>query len=165
MRHTTSHPNLRVLFLALFAALVLLPTLASAHGSRRLRINPVSVAHVSSAADVCSTCTPCCELKPNCCEVKKCCDPCITYHRLGLRRVCCDPCLKPIKQVLSVCHPATGCKVEVPICIPGCCDDCPEVCKRRTLFGCGAKTYRWCCGFSATIRFAANGDIRVIYRG
>lgn len=165
MRPTTTYPNPRVLFLALFAALVLLPTFASAHESRADRISLVSVAHVSGATGGCSTCVPCCEPKPNCCDVTRCCDPCITYHRLGLRRVCCDPCLEPIKQVLTFCHPATGCHVEVPICVPGCCSDCPEVCERCTLFGCGAKTYRWCCGFSATIRFAANGDIRVIYRG
>jgi len=77
---------------------------------------------------------------------------------------CCDPCLPPIKQRLTFCHPCTGCKVSVDVCIPGECTDCPLVTCRNTLFGSGLVRYDWCCGYSVIIRFTAHGGVRVIYR-
>ncbi|MCA9099584.1 MAG: hypothetical protein R3C10_08625 [Pirellulales bacterium] len=162
MNRTRICSPFRWTLLPLFIAVAFLPAVASAHESTRGRIDLMSVSHLSG---VTGGCTSCATAVPACCDLQKCCKTAITYHHLGRRRVCCDPCLEPIRQVLTFCHPATGCYVEVPICVPGCCTDCPEVCERCTLFGCGAKTYRWCCGYSATIRFAANGDVRVIYRG
>lgn len=122
--------------------------------------------NVTSANSVAGGVTPdCCAPVPACCVSVPCCKPNVCYKYCGLRKACCDPCLPPIKQTLTFCHPCTGCKVDVDLCLPGCCTGCPKVCHRRTLIGCGAVTYEWCCGVSATIRFQKCGDVTVIYRG
>ena len=98
-----------------------------------------------------------------------CCDACcavnICYRDRGCRHTCCDPCLEPIKTTLTVCHPCTGCKIEVPVCLPGCCTGDPAVCDRGTLIGAGLTRFDWCCGFSVVVRYQRCGDITVIYRG
>jgi hypothetical protein len=94
-----------------------------------------------------------------------CCPPvCVTYRDRACRRVCCDPCLPDIQTTMVVCDPCTGCPVPVDVCLPGCCTDCPTVSERCTLFGRGAITYCWACGFSATFRFTRHGDVIVTYR-
>ena len=101
---------------------------------------------------------------PPCCP-PPCCPPvCISYRDRTCRNVCCDPCLPNIKTEMVVCDPCTGCPVPVEVCLPGCCTDCPTVSERCTLFGRGAITYCWSCGFSATFRFTAHGDVIVTYR-
>lgn len=107
----------------------------------------------------------CCVPEPASCYQVPCCKPNVCYQYRGCRSVCCDPCQPKIKQTLTFCHPCTGCKVAVDVCLPGCCTGCPKVSQRCTLIGCGAVTYQWCCGFSATVRFARCGDVTVIYRG
>jgi hypothetical protein len=55
---------------------------------------------------------------------------------------------------LLINDPCTGCPVEVPICVPCCCLDCPpEVCWGRGAFGRDAVTYSWGCGYDVRIAF------------
>lgn len=97
---------------------------------------------------------------PSCCApAPKCCS-----HRHGLFRRRCRECCTPppsIKQTLTFCHPCTGCKVHVDVCIPGCCTGPPRVCYRDTIIGCGMYTYEWCCGHTVKVRFLKCGDVRV----
>lgn len=104
----------------------------------------------------------CCAPAPVCAPV--CCPPNICYRDRTRCNPCCDPCQPNIKQTLTVCDPCTGCPVQIPVCLPACCTGCPEVCSRGALFGRGVVTYRWCCGFSATVRFDRCGDVLVTYR-
>ena len=101
--------------------------------------------------------------------VVHCCDDCgdvnICYRHIGFRKTCCDPCLEPIKTTLTVCHPCTGCEIEVPVCLPGCCTGDPTSCDRSTLIGAGLTRFEWCCGYSVVVRYKRCGDITVISRG
>jgi hypothetical protein len=90
--------------------------------------------------------------------------PCITYRGQRALNVCCG-CEPPIKTVLLVKDPVTCCCVEVPICLPACCTDVPEVCAREGLLGRGIVTHDWCCGFSVKVMFRARGDVVVTYSG
>lgn len=150
---------------AAFALLsVATPETAEAHILRRsaARQNYV-LTSVTNLNEAMGGVTPsCCAPVPSSCCQTPCCRPNVCYR--GCNTACCDPCKPPIKQTLTFCHPCTGCKVAVDVCLPGCCTGCPSVSERCTLIGCGAVTYRWCCGFSATVRFARCGDVTVIYR-
>ncbi len=92
-----------------------------------------------------------------CCDQRK-----ITYrkHRL-LKRVCCDPCLPSVNMVLQVMDPCTGCPVDVPVCVPGCCASLPAICPRKGLFGCPITDFNWCCGYRIRIVMKRNGDLIV----
>jgi hypothetical protein len=90
--------------------------------------------------------------------------PCITYRGQRALDVCCG-CEPPIKTVLLVKDPVTCCCVEVPICLPACCTDAPEVCAREGLLGRGVVTHDWCCGFSVKVTFRNRGDVVVTYSG
>ncbi len=65
---------------------------------------------------------------------------------------------------VEVCHPGTGCKHVVDLCLPCCCTGAPCVTQRCTLIGCGLVRYDWCCGCTVVIRFDRCGGYRVIYR-
>lgn len=136
------------------AAVAAVMSSQSAEASLRAR-RAAAAATVASAGD-----PACCAPAP----APVCCPPNICYRDRTCCNPCCDPCQPDIKQVLTVCDPCTGCPVQVPVCLPGCCTGCPEVCARPALFGRGVVTYRWCCGFSATIRFDRCGDVLVTYR-
>ena len=73
-------------------------------------------------------------------------------------------CPPPPKQevILQVCHPCTGCKYDVPVCIPCCCQGPPTACFHKTLFGNGKMVFEWACGHTVVVRFPACGGIRVI---
>jgi len=90
------------------------------------------------------------------------CKPCIIYRTRGRQLACCG-CEPPIQTILQVKDPASCCVVDVPVCLPGCCTDVPEVCDRCGLFGRGIVTYDWCCGFSVRVTFKLNGDVLVTY--
>ena len=91
-----------------------------------------------------------------------CCKTCVSYvaHR-PCRKVCC--CCTPAKEtVLKVKDPCCCCRVvEVPICLPGCCEGCPCVHSRCGLLGRGVVTYTWCCGYKVRIIFRRCGDVVV----
>ena len=79
------------------------------------------------------------------------------------RRDCCPP---PPKQtiVLQVCHPCTGCKIDVPVCISACCQGVPCVHFERTLIGAGKTVFSWPCGCEVVVRYQSCGGHRVIVR-
>jgi hypothetical protein len=94
-----------------------------------------------------------------------CCRPvCVKYRDKTHRRVCCDPCTPDINTTVVVCDPCTGYPQAIDVCLPGCCVGCPKITDHCTLFGRGAITYCWECGFSVTFRFQRNGDVLVTYR-
>jgi len=67
----------------------------------------------------------------------------------------------PIKVILVVCDPCTGCTYDVPVCVPACCCGAPTACFKDTLFGNGKVTYTWECGHKVVIRFPKGGGYRV----
>lgn len=72
-------------------------------------------------------------------------------------------CPPPTKEViLEVCHPCTGCKYEIPVCIPCCCCGAPSVCFKKTIFGYGKMTFEWECGHTVVVRFPHCGGYKVI---
>jgi hypothetical protein len=87
---------------------------------------------------------------------------------LGLcRRECAPPCPPPppLKIVLQVCHPCTGCAYEIPVCVPACCSDVPCVHFEKTLIGYGKTVFEWQSGHTVVVRYPPTGGYRVIERG
>lgn len=77
----------------------------------------------------------------------------------GLFHKCPPP---PQKEViLQVCDPCTGCKYDVPVCIPACCCGAPSVCYKHTLIGNGKVIFEWACGHKVVVRFPPGGGYRV----
>ncbi len=73
-------------------------------------------------------------------------------------------CAPPIQTVLAVPDGSCcQCAVEVPVCIPACCVDAPQVDIRRGLLGRARVLYRWCCGFEVEVVFCGNGNLIVHY--
>jgi len=73
-------------------------------------------------------------------------------------------CAPPVQTVLVVPVDSCGqCAVEVPVCIPACCTDAPQVEARKGLLGRTRVLYRWCCGFEVEVVFCCNGDLIVHY--
>jgi hypothetical protein len=101
----------------------------------------------------------CCDVvAPPCCP-----KPCITYHHKRKRKACYDPCAGTAQMVLAVKDPCCCCTVEVPICVPVCCQDAPCVDSRCGLFGRGIVEYSWNCGYRVQIVFTKHGGVRVTY--
>lgn len=83
------------------------------------------------------------------------------------RRDCAPSCPPPPPQhlVLQVCHPCTGCKYDIPVCVPACCTGEPCVHFERTLIGHGKTVFRWQCGHTVVVRYTHGGGYRVMERG
>jgi len=78
---------------------------------------------------------------------------------------CCEP-PPPVETTLYVCHPCTGCKVPVTVCVPACCaTEAPAVCSRRALIGKELTTFSYCCGFEVKVRWDHCGKPVVHTRG
>lgn len=88
---------------------------------------------------------------------------CVKYRHFG-RRVVRD-CQPVVTQMLCAVNPCTGCQIEVPVCLPVCCDDCPKVHGRRAVFSQSLVSYEWCCGVKVVIRFERCGAVTVTYHG
>ena len=123
----------------------------------------------------CSAFEPACALEPSCgcepdCGAVSCCptNPCIKYHHKHAHRhkhaggCCPEP---TYETVLTPTSPETGCTVNVPVCLPACCQGCPCESSRCTVFGCGQVRYDYACGYSVVVRFQKHGDILVTYHG
>jgi hypothetical protein len=96
--------------------------------------------------------------EPSCCT--PCPEPCITYHHKG-PKLCCGPC-KPAKPiVLKVKDPCTGCEVDVPVCMPACCEGEPSICSGKGFLCRDIVEYEWCCGFYVRVAFKKCGDLVV----
>jgi hypothetical protein len=76
----------------------------------------------------------------------------------------CGPPPPTQKVVLEVCHPKTGCKLEVPVCIPCCCQGPPCVRFEPTLIGPGRTVFTWPCGHEVIVRYGICGGYRVAQR-
>jgi hypothetical protein len=69
----------------------------------------------------------------------------------------------PMQQiVLQVCHPQTYCKLDVPVCVPLCCQGVPCVRFQRTLLGHGKTIFTWDCGYEVVVRYTHGGGYRVL---
>ena len=92
------------------------------------------------------------------------CPPKITYVHHGMVPPC-DRCLPPIETVLEVKVPC-GCDfttVLIPVCLPACCTDVPQVTCHGGLLGRGIVRYDYCCGVSVKIVIRRAGDFVVHY--
>ena len=99
-----------------------------------------------------------------CAPAVDCCpQPSIRYvaHR-RCRRTCCCRGRPPVETVLRVQDPRCCSRVvEVPLCLPGCCEGAPCVTSRRGLLCRGVSTYTWCRGFKVRVVFRHGGEIVV----
>ena len=125
-----------------------------------LAVNTSSAeAHVASGPG-CSAPAPACE--PVCCKTY---NPCIKYCDRRCRRSCCDSCAPMQKLVLHVQDPCCcKCAVDVPVCIPACCEGEPCVTDRCGILK-GVVWYKWDCGFKLRVEIARCGDLTVTYYG
>jgi hypothetical protein len=72
----------------------------------------------------------------------------------------------PTQQVvLEVCHPRTGCKLQVPVCVPLCCQGAPCVRFQHTLLGPGMTVFSWPCGYQVAVRYTHGGGYKVSAHG
>ncbi len=99
------------------------------------------------------TCKPC-HVRCHPCAPRRC-KPC------GCRP--CKPCCcEKVTVELEMCHPCTGCKITVPVCLPKCVAKCPpEVKCRKPLVGVQVRRYRWPGGPVVKVRFFADGTYKV----
>ncbi len=153
MRYANYRIMPRLLFVGVMAVAALQLASAPRASAALTRLRAASAA---AAADP-SCCAP---AAPQCCP-----EPCIRYIDRSCGRSCCGNCQPPIKTVLKVVNPATCCPVEVPVCLPACCEGCPVVDSHCGLLGRGVVTYNWCCGYRVIVRFDRCGDVTVVYRG
>lgn len=85
--------------------------------------------------------------------------PCIKYRHRG-PKLCCT--CEPGKEVvLLVKDPCTCCEVEVPVCLPACCEGEPTVCNGKGFLCRDTVEYEWCCGFYVRVAFKKCGDLVV----
>ena len=94
------------------------------------------------------------KLSADCCP-----DPCIVYRHCG-PKLCCG-CDAPQELVLKVPVPCSDCTVDVPVCLPACCEGEPEVCFGTGIFCRNVVEYQWCCGYSVRVVFRHRGDLLV----
>jgi hypothetical protein len=73
-----------------------------------------------------------------------CSKPCVRYRQRLFRRHGCGDCGPAVTTLLRVIDPCRCCAVEVPVCLPACCQDAPSVCSRRGLLGRRVVDYTWC---------------------
>ena len=137
-------------------ALVLGTTWAVAQTAQARRIKPVDAQPATFANAESVTPEPVCGApEPYCCPL-----PCIRYRHRG-PKLCCGPC-KPGKTiVLTVINPCTCCEVEVPVCLPACCEGEPTVCTGKGFLCRDIVEYQWCCGFYVRVAFRHCGDLVV----
>jgi hypothetical protein len=140
----------RVFLVALgFAALALLAQAAPAEARLIAKSERTSLATATTAS-----LGDCCAPKPTCCP-----EPCIVYRHCGPKLCCgCDP---PKEITLKVKNPCTGCEVDVPVCLPACCEGEPTVCCGTGLFCRDVVDFEWCCGFRVKVVFRHCGDLLV----
>jgi hypothetical protein len=74
----------------------------------------------------------------------------------------CPPPPPPQNVVLVVCHPCTCCDLQIPVCVPACCQGAPSICFQRTVIGPGKAVFTWSCGHQVVVRFTRNGGYRVV---
>lgn len=110
-------------------------------------------------------------VEPTCCAPvppKPCCyEPCFRYktHRLFVKKACPCACGPPTEVILQVTDPRCNCYVDVPVCLPSCCEGIPCITSRCGLFKRGIVEYEWCCGFKIKMVFKDCGKIDVHYYG
>jgi hypothetical protein len=90
--------------------------------------------------------------------------PCISYRHVGRPLKCCTSCCEPpVQTVLTIKDSCSCCPINIPVCLPGCCKDCPTESCRPGLGGRGVYTYDWCCGVRIVVRVQRDGGILVTY--
>jgi hypothetical protein len=135
--------------LALAAAVMLLD--ANLAHARRVRAADTQLTSLSKSTPDHAPASDCCP------------QPCIKYRHCGPRLCCgCEP-GKTI--VLKVKDPCTCCEVDVPVCLPACCQGEPTVCTGKGFLCRDIVEYEWCCGFYVRVAFKKCGDLVVTTRG
>lgn len=108
-----------------------------------------AIAPVTSAVTPCTTCCP---------------QPCLIYRHRGHHRACCG-CAPQVETILTAINPCTCCPVEIPVCVPACCNCAPAMSCHGGLLCAGVVDFDWSCGYRVTVRFKHNGDVVVVTRG
>jgi hypothetical protein len=164
-------PRVLALAAVMTAAIVAAASVAEA-GFRHRHLEPgcAAVEPGCSAFEPACCVEPACGAEPDCgCETVCPTNPCIKYrHKHACKHKHCAKgcCGEPTYQtVLTPTSPETCQTVQVPVCLPACCQGCPCETSRCTLLGCGQVRYDYCCGCSVIVRFQKCGDILVIYEG
>jgi hypothetical protein len=139
--------------LALATALLLIDTQSAQ--ARRVRPSEAQAASLTKSRGD-HAAEPCAE--PDCYQ------PCIKYRHCG-PKLCCGSCEAPKPIVLKVKDPCTCCEVEVPVCLPACCEGEPTVCTGKGFLCRDIVEYEWCCGFYVRVAFKKCGDLVVTTRG
>jgi hypothetical protein len=76
------------------------------------------------------------------------------------RKLKCVPTTTTVLLVEDPCN--CGCYVEVPVCVPACCQGPPEVCGKQGVLGRRSVTYDWANGVRVKVLFRARGDLVVV---
>ncbi len=144
-------------FRVLSALMVLAVIVAVSQPASAAILRAYAAAKVTSATQPAHCASPAVTVPPKCCY-----KPCITYREAGCCKKCCTS-GPDIQMILRVQDPKSCCTVDVPVCVPACCQGTPCVSSRCALFCRGAVWYDWACGFSVKVVFKHNGDLVVTY--
>jgi hypothetical protein len=115
-------------------------------------VQPMQPAAPMAGAAPMVGCTTCCP------------QPCLIYRHRGHHRACCG-CAPPVETILTAINPCTCCPVEIPVCVPACCNCAPAMSCHSGLLCAGVVDFDWSCGYRVTVRFKHNGDVVVVTRG
>src|SRR5687768_12724343 len=132
----------QILLIASACALLLASAdVASARGTvRAARVATVEVCQPAVCAPVC--------VPTEICKTPR----CIDYRHHRFLRCKFDPC-STNQVVLQVPDYCCCCLVEVPVCVPCCCEGAPSICTHKGIFGRSVVEYNWCCGYSLKVVF------------
>jgi hypothetical protein len=123
----------------------------------------VRAAKLTTDASAQPVCQP--AVCPPVCVPTQICPPrCIDYRHHRFLRCKFDPC-NTKQVVLQVPDYCCCCLVEVPVCVPCCCEGAPSICCHKGAFGRDVVEYSWCCGYSLKVVFNRCGDVTVHYYG
>ncbi|MBL8825797.1 MAG: hypothetical protein JNM18_02345 [Planctomycetaceae bacterium] len=87
----------------------------------------------------------------------------IAYRHWGRKPL--RECAPVAPAMLCVTNPCTGCDLQVPVCLPLCCDCEPKVHARKALFSESLVSFEWAKGVKVVVRFERSGKVIVTYHG
>ncbi len=90
---------------------------------------------------------------------------CVRYVQHHPRRKTCCDCGPSFQTVISVVDPKTCCPIDVPVCLPACCQGYPQSDGRAGIFGRGITNFCWGCGYRVRVVVGHRGDVTVHYYG
>jgi hypothetical protein len=89
-----------------------------------------------------------------------CCDRDVAYRHHHPRT---EPCGARHEAVLLVKDPCACCLVQVPVCLPCCCQGEPEVCSHKGVLCRDVTEFTWCSGYRVRVVIDRHGCVVVHY--